>query len=113
MGTYIENGTFTSDPATANFADAFLTPAGTWTGSLGDIFNVHGSLTWTGGAMSGTGGVTNAQGTSTISGDANKTLSGWTLNNQTPATIGGSDNVVLGNGAVLNNTSTIDVQSDA
>src|SRR5207248_8931193 len=112
-GTYTENGAFISDSTTTFFMDAILNPGGTWTGGVGANVYVNGALNWSGGAMSGTGGVTYAQGMSTINGSADKTLSGWTLNNQSPATMSGSGTLRLGNGTVLNNTSTIDVQSDA
>jgi hypothetical protein len=43
-GTYIENGTFTSDPATNYFTDVLIGAGGCFVGHAGDLFSVSGSL---------------------------------------------------------------------
>jgi uncharacterized membrane protein len=43
-GTYIENGVFTSDPATNSFTDLIIGDRGYFIGELGDVFVVSGDL---------------------------------------------------------------------
>src|SRR5262249_24554819 len=80
----------------------------TGTGTL----TVSGTTTWTGGTLSGTG-ETVAQGGLTISGTNTKVLNQRTLTNAGTATWAGASTVLVGLGAVLNNTGTFDAQGDA
>jgi hypothetical protein len=113
QGTYDFDGTTVINGGTANFlvnarTGASTLSAGTLTGP--GSLTVSGMLTWTGGTMSGNG-TTAALGGMTISGTANKTLDGRTLNNADTA-IWTAGDVSGGNGAVLNNLpgATLDLQ---
>jgi fibronectin-binding autotransporter adhesin len=108
-GIYTENGTFNSDPSDTYFMS--VTMGGTWTGGVGDRFFIKGALDWIGGAMSGSGGETFNQGLAALHEPTIKTLSGWTFNNEKPLTIV-DGNLNMGNGALINNTSTFDFISD-
>jgi hypothetical protein len=114
VGAYVSGsgGTIISDPADNYFMDTYLM-GGSWVGGVGDMFYVKGALNWSAGSMTGTGGQTFSQSGATFSGDAAKDLSGWTFHNQTPAILTGNGNLNMGNGAVFNNTSTLDIQSAA
>lgn len=80
--------------------------AGTWT--------VNGRTTWLGGIMTGSG-VLNAKGGLTISGNADKTLRGLTINNSGYTVWTGSGQIAADSGAVFNNLPSgyFDIQTDS
>ncbi len=75
---------------------------------------VNGPLVWSGGFINGPG-VLNASGGMTISGSANKTVYGCTINNGGTVTWTGTGYIDTGFGAVLNNPAghLFDAQNDA
>jgi hypothetical protein len=87
---------------------------GTLTGS--DSLTVDGPMAWSGGTLSGTGGVqlTAANGILTVNGAANKTLDGQTLNLAGNGTWSDAGNVTLANNATINNQTgaTFTIQND-
>jgi hypothetical protein len=111
LGTFTNTGTYISDPSDNYFFDVNLA-GGTWTGGVGDRFFVKGALSWTAGSMVGAGGATYAQGSTNIHDAGIKTLDGWTFHNEKPLTMSGG-NLNMGNGALINNTSTFTLTSDA
>ena len=111
-GTYTENGAFVSDPSNNYFADVFLNPPGQWSGGVGDNFFVKGILNWSGGGMIGDGATTYAQATSQLTGASDKTISGWTFQNDTPLTLSGAGAVQIGKNSLFRNRSLVDIQSD-
>jgi len=111
-GSYTENGTFISDPSDNYFFDVFLNAPGSWTGGAGDRFFVKGTLDWSGGSMNGNGAQTFNQGSATLHDAGVKTLNGWTFNNEKPLTMSGG-NIDMGNGALINNTSSFEIQGGA
>lgn len=83
----------------------------------GSSLNIAGPITvqnlgWTGGTIYGTGALTVAN-TLALSGGAAKALDGLTLTNAGTATLTGTANLDMGNGATVLNTASFAVQSDA
>ncbi len=117
-GTVLSVGTLSLSAGTADFSSGeTVTPVGTVThvgGTLtgSDTLTIAGLYDWSGGTHSG-GGTTNANGGMTLAGNGFKTLLGRTLNNNGAAVFTGTGSLLLGNGAVFNNNSTFDLQTDA
>jgi hypothetical protein len=85
--------------------------AGTLKGS--DTVNVSGALTWSGGAMT-QAGIVNANGGGTLSGISPKDITaGRTLNTAGTLTWTGAGMTRMGTGAVIHNSGTWNVQTDA
>src|SRR6185436_7658318 len=111
-GTYTENGTFISDPSDTYLMDVFMNSPGSWNGGVGDRWFVKGVLDWSGGSMNGAGAQAFNQGSATLH-DANvKTLNGFTFNNEKPLTMSGG-NIDMGNGALIKNTNSFEIQGAA
>ncbi len=105
----LSGGTLSLVSGGAPTAQTFTMSGGTLTGP--DAFTVNGALTWSGGTMSGSGS-TVAAGGMTISGAAYKDLNARTLVNQAAATWTGGG-MRTGNGSVLDNPGSLDIQTDA
>jgi hypothetical protein len=95
-----------------SFGGSFTLSSGTLGGA--GTLDINGIFDWSGGTMGG-GGITNANAGATITGAANKTITGRTLNigSGTTVTCCGSGNIVNGSGAVINNAGTFNVTSNA
>ena len=111
-GTLLVAGTFDLDTAASvPAAVTFQQNGGVVTGN-GNL-SVAGPYTWTGGTTDSSGGtgVTNINGTLTISGTAQKTHNQRTINNNGTTTWTGG-NISSGFSATFNNTGTFNIQSD-
>jgi fibronectin-binding autotransporter adhesin len=110
VGTTLSgDGLYQIAGATVSITDAVIVPnleldSGALTGAA--VLTITNSFAWTGGTMSGTGSTDLAPGSVfTISGAADKTLGGRTLNLGGTTTWSDSGNVVLANNAVISNQS--------
>ena len=105
----ISSGTLNFSGGAPISATTLTQSGGTLTGT--DTVTVAGLLTWTGGTMSGSG-ATNANGGMTLSGGGTEVLSGRTLNNNATANWSGQNNAIfMSSGAVWNNNSGSELNS--
>ncbi len=101
---------------------AALTMSSGMSGSSGTItgpgsLTISGQLTWTAGTMAGNGttvakGGISFSGSGSQSNPATETLDGRTLTNTGPAIWSGTNNIVLSDGAVINNVANFTVQNN-
>jgi phage baseplate assembly protein gpV len=92
-------------------APSFELASGTLRGT--GTLTITNTFTWTGGTMSGSG-ITVIPDTATfsISGNANKFLDQRTLNNSGTATWSGLGSLFMSNGAIINNSGSLDAQNN-
>lgn len=118
--TWLVNGTTSVIGGSANFNGASMqttalsVSGGTLGGGAGGLLQVTGPMTWTGGNLAGSGGMTRvtAPGSLVVSGAVTRTMTNYTLeNNSTAAVWSATGNFNTGSGAIVRNTGTMDIDA--